>query len=171
MNGTLLSLSALALITAEHTCDPSFFACQNGLCIPGLWHCDSVDDCGDKSDEVNCSQALCGNKMFRCNDGKCISPVWRCDMDKDCEDGSDEICSKLVGPVILFHSLNLKSLDILLGFQMKRIVLLVNSDVERVIVLIKSGFVMVRMIAMMAPMNCLVHILPQLLALVSVARL
>lgn len=77
-----------------HTCGPNFFACHNNqVCVPSKWQCDGNDDCGDMSDESNCTQPVCGPKMFRCNDGKCISPHWRCDMDKDCEDGSDEICN------------------------------------------------------------------------------
>lgn len=75
-----------------HTCAPTFFACQNGVCVPGQWHCDGVDDCGDMSDEKNCTHTSCGPKQFRCEDGKCISPLWQCDKDKDCEDGSDEFC-------------------------------------------------------------------------------
>ena len=27
------------------------FRCQNGTCIPIMWACDEVDDCGDNSDE------------------------------------------------------------------------------------------------------------------------
>lgn len=34
------------------------FTCKNKLCKPVFWLCDSVNDCGDNSDELECSE--CG---------------------------------------------------------------------------------------------------------------
>lgn len=39
---------------AQH-CNDGLFACHNGLCIPKRYVCDHDDDCGDRSDEINCS--------------------------------------------------------------------------------------------------------------------
>ena len=38
-------------------CTSTQFQCGNGNCIPALWECDTDNDCGDNSDEVNCSTA------------------------------------------------------------------------------------------------------------------
>jgi len=35
------------------------FECDSGLCIPTSWVCDSDNDCGDFSDEQNCSEWCC----------------------------------------------------------------------------------------------------------------
>jgi len=38
-------------------CRPDQFQCANtSRCIPGGWICDGIIDCGDMSDERNCSQ-------------------------------------------------------------------------------------------------------------------
>jgi len=75
---------------ANSTCSSEYFACNNSLCIPKLWHCDGENDCFDGSDEAGCRRTTCEANMFTCKDGKCIPPYWRCDFDRDCLDGSDE---------------------------------------------------------------------------------
>lgn len=47
-------------------------------------------DCGDDSDETNCSENQCEADEFKCGSGKCIARRWICDHDKDCPDGEDE---------------------------------------------------------------------------------
>lgn len=42
----------------EKTCGPHEFRCENNNCIPDHWRCDSQNDCGDGSDENNCSEFL-----------------------------------------------------------------------------------------------------------------
>ena len=37
--------------TCLDNCSNSDFICDNNRCIPGMWHCDGDDDCGDASDE------------------------------------------------------------------------------------------------------------------------
>lgn len=36
------------------SCMTGEFRCNDGSCIPQLFHCDSIPDCPDKSDEDNC---------------------------------------------------------------------------------------------------------------------
>lgn len=42
---------------AQH-CSTGLFPCHNGACVPHLYVCDHDDDCGDRSDELNCSKWL-----------------------------------------------------------------------------------------------------------------
>lgn len=37
-------------------CDAYTFQCANGVCVSLEWKCDSMDDCGDYSDEANCGE-------------------------------------------------------------------------------------------------------------------
>lgn len=75
------------------TCAPNQFTCANDVCIPGSWHCDRDNDCGDNSDEINCASLTSCTPNFEC-DGKCISKHWVCDFDVDCKDGKDEMNCK-----------------------------------------------------------------------------
>uniref|UniRef100_A0AAY5EZH7 EGF-like domain-containing protein n=1 Tax=Electrophorus electricus TaxID=8005 RepID=A0AAY5EZH7_ELEEL len=112
--------------TYEKTCGPHEFRCANNNCIPDHWRCDSQNDCGDNSDEENCSESsysfcpivncpivhcfsraimpfshsepvTCNHKDFACTNGDCISARFRCDGDYDCIDNSDEVSDQVEG--------------------------------------------------------------------------
>jgi len=36
-------------------CEANEFQCNTGACIEASWRCDGEDDCGDYSDELNCT--------------------------------------------------------------------------------------------------------------------
>lgn len=36
-------------------CKGDMFRCMNGVCIEGKRQCDGINDCNDRSDEINCS--------------------------------------------------------------------------------------------------------------------
>jgi hypothetical protein len=36
-------------------CESDEFECHNGKCIYDSWRCNGADECGDNSDELNCS--------------------------------------------------------------------------------------------------------------------
>ena len=41
--------------TSIGACTTYEFACANGICIPSAYECDGDNDCGDRSDELNCT--------------------------------------------------------------------------------------------------------------------
>uniref|UniRef100_A0A1B6DW73 Sortilin-related receptor n=1 Tax=Clastoptera arizonana TaxID=38151 RepID=A0A1B6DW73_9HEMI len=77
--------------TMKNNCTSEQFKCGNDLCIPSQWRCDGDNDCGDNSDEMNCTNSTCQGGHFVCKDNsRCIPQQWVCDLDRDCLDGSDE---------------------------------------------------------------------------------
>jgi len=77
------------IFTALRTCRPGYFQCHNNRCVPSNQTCNQVNDCGDFSDELNCSCS--SDDHFRCASGQCILASFRCDSDPDCPDASDEM--------------------------------------------------------------------------------
>ncbi|XP_043937513.1 low-density lipoprotein receptor-related protein 3 [Protopterus annectens] len=84
----------------QSSCQPAEFLCGNGKCILMAWKCNKLDECGDSSDEKNCTvpptepvTSICPSGTFQCNvahSTHCLTNELRCNSVKDCSDGSDE---------------------------------------------------------------------------------
>ncbi|XP_061540534.1 suppressor of tumorigenicity 14 protein-like isoform X3 [Phycodurus eques] len=86
--------AAYEAFTPSDSC-PGRFRCTNDLCVDSRVRCDSVDDCGDASDEDDCG--TCAPNVFRCRNGRCVLWTMVCNGKDDCADGSDEFkCEKSV---------------------------------------------------------------------------
>lgn len=66
---------------------PGRFKCSNNLCISLSLQCDGYNDCGDNSDERNCT---CQASQLKCKNALCIPKFWECDGADDCGDNTDE---------------------------------------------------------------------------------
>ena len=63
--------------------------------------CDHVVDCGDFSDEANCTYDKCRDGEINCTNKHCVSEKFQCDGVDDCGDNTDEIgCSKYICEII-----------------------------------------------------------------------
>ena len=61
------------------------------MCILSKWICDSLDDCGDYSDEIECpNRRGCPLDRFDCGNGQCVTREFVCDNENDCLNGADE---------------------------------------------------------------------------------
>ncbi|CAL8125787.1 unnamed protein product [Orchesella dallaii] len=105
-----LGLCAVFGLANSKDCSGTEFECESILaCIPDVWVCDGDNDCGDMSDEKNCTNiATTPCSEYTCpQSGHCIPSIWICDGDNDCGDMSDEqncaptsttACSQFVCP-------------------------------------------------------------------------
>uniref|UniRef100_A0A3Q1FTS4 Low density lipoprotein receptor-related protein 1Ba n=1 Tax=Acanthochromis polyacanthus TaxID=80966 RepID=A0A3Q1FTS4_9TELE len=76
--------------TCLSNCTSSQFRCGTDECIPFWWKCDTVDDCGDGSDEPTDCEFKCQPGRFQCGTGLCALPPFICDGENDCGDNTDE---------------------------------------------------------------------------------
>lgn len=74
------------------TCAPTEFTCASGRCISRNFVCNSEDDCGDGSDELDCAPSSCGPSEFQCGNSSCIPASWVCDDDVDCQVKEHNAC-------------------------------------------------------------------------------
>ena len=101
---TLAKNSYLTFVTMteEGKYENTHFQCRNKRCVTYNQVCDLVDDCGDMSDERNCTNHMvCKNTQDKINVKEhLISPSQKCDGIFDCFDLSDE-CNESCGKEIL----------------------------------------------------------------------
>ena len=91
----------------------NFFQCENGRCVPHRKVCDLVDNCGDLSDEINCTNHVICEDTLKSAQKHIISKNQKCDGIYDCFDLSDE-CNDSCGRELL-HSWFLKGVCWIMG--------------------------------------------------------
>jgi len=78
----------------EKKCASDEFRCKNKRCIPDVQKCDSIDHCGDNSDEDRCFLPCNIPEAFKCEASHlCIDKTQLCDKVHDCPMGDDETSS------------------------------------------------------------------------------
>uniref|UniRef100_A0A8C5G185 Low-density lipoprotein receptor-related protein 12-like n=1 Tax=Gouania willdenowi TaxID=441366 RepID=A0A8C5G185_GOUWI len=101
LSGKGFRLSYVIGKAGASTCELDQFHCTNGKCIPEWWRCNSMDECGDNSDEELCVDSPfsfhpCSSNQFPCLSRytrvyTCLPRSLRCDGSIDCQDLGDEI--------------------------------------------------------------------------------
>lgn len=72
-------------------CHPDEFTCNRSKkCVPKHSVCDTIMDCEDASDELNCTFSECSSRQFQCKNKRCILTEDVCDGADDCGDNTDE---------------------------------------------------------------------------------
>ncbi|KAL5266815.1 hypothetical protein ACHWQZ_G004009 [Mnemiopsis leidyi] len=98
-DGTLAPLVNLG----GNSFDKAIFSCDNSRCVTFDKVCNVADDCGDLSDEVDCSN------NFKCNkSGEYIPLSSKCDKKFDCFDYSDECNEECRNQVTMFDHVSVK---------------------------------------------------------------
>ena len=122
---SIISFSIFLLLFPLNTeCSQDEFQCNSGQCIPLIDHCNSLDDCDDRSDELHCNGKLsnvttttlatvngnienshisCPANQFMCNNGLCIPESSLCDDDNDCGNWEDETNCGMLSFTFLFY--------------------------------------------------------------------
>ncbi|XP_061110701.1 low-density lipoprotein receptor-related protein 12 [Conger conger] len=105
LTGKGFRLSYITGKSEEISCDSDQFHCANGKCVPEGWKCNTMDECGDNSDEDLCSQPNpsasfsfqpCAYNQFPCLSRytrvyTCLPESLKCDGSIDCQDLGDEM--------------------------------------------------------------------------------
>ncbi|XP_071181070.1 SCO-spondin-like [Mytilus edulis] len=75
---TLFVIAAVHLSTVE-SCNTTEFTCTSGECIELGLRCDNDFNCGDKTDEENCTVVqICPEGRQKCETGECVVDINLC---------------------------------------------------------------------------------------------
>ena len=112
---TVLNNSKLTFVvdTESGRYHQDFYQCKNSRCVEYEKVCDLINDCGDMSDEINCTNHMICDETLNTTKHQFISLAQRCDGIYDCFDLSDE-CNDSCGREIL-ENLFLKIICWLMG--------------------------------------------------------